>query len=707
MKRFLPILISAVLLISIFTPVHADGFESVIPELPELFGFGGGNERAVLFDIDSGAILYEKNGSSQARQGSLTTLMTALLLIENTSPDDWDTPLPPLTEVNSRWSSRGRQMGLKENDTPTRRDLLYALMLMGAADAAFVTEMLVSGSESGFVDLMNEKGRELGMNGTHFDNGYGLGSGSHYTCARDLALLTTEAMKQPIIEQAAATRQYYCSAGCPGVLLTNLNTELETEGCIGVRSGSDSEREHCVITAFKMGDARIAAVVLEAASDTSAYALAKRLINAGASIYASEGGLYSFTPTNALFRTKVETALYSAPDLNEIASTVPVGEGLRVSGACDMKPGLRCCVYHNGSFLWANADELEFICFVDDIFIENGVSLSCERQKNEPIELASFISTRHEVESVSISLRLPDGTLKLKKDYSPCTHGVCRLSGTTLAESIMALQLTEGIYTCETEVKVRQSIPGIESAETVKTNTSVLSVGTGGECVSYNCGLGYGAPQGECFLGEFIIPAETPGRPGFIFEEWNTAPDGTGQSFAPGETVPYPSSLTLYPIWSVGDVSWNVIAEAAHEGSLSFAGFAENTGGITSLRLIVNGGEGAAFDKSVSLCVNSTELGGLFDQEPITLEPGEYEVELWGAAGGRAEEKLFGTHLSVGEAAPVETEAPQITPAPTEETGEKKPFLNLAAVPIAVWFIVGAAVVAGLLAAIIIIIKRG
>ena len=706
MKRLLPLIIAIILLFSITAPVSADGFGDEVPELPELFGFGGDEERAVLFDLDSGAVLYEKNSSEQARPGSLTVMMTALLLIENTDPADWDSPLPPLKEVNSKWSARGAQMGLKEDDTPTRRDLLYALLLTGAADAAFVTEIIVSGTEAEFVTAMNERARELGMTVTSFDNGYGLGSGSHYTCAADLALLTSAAMKNSLFAQVCSAKEYYCSSGCGGKLLTNTNTELDQEGCIGVKSGSDSEREHCVITAYKLGEARIGAVVLEASTDASAYASAKRLINAGASVYSSEGGLYPYSPTNALFRAVRETVLKDATAGNAALSCT-AGESLRVCGASETASGTSICVYRDGRFLWADQSDLEFVCYIDDIFIENGPSLSREMEKGEQIAVESVISTRHRIESVSLTLQLPDGTVKLRRDYTPGVCGICGLAGTMLADSLTGLQLSEGIYTCTLEAIVSASVPGAEAEEIVKRSISLLSVGTGGECVSYNPGYGVNAPNGECFLGEFTIPEETPTRAGFTFAGWNSSPEGLGESFAPGQTVSVEQSLTLYPVWQIGEAKWEVDARATHEGSFMLEGFARNYAGITSLTLTVTGEDGAALDKTVLLRANTAELGTLFMEEPVVLDPGSYTVELKGAAGGAAAETLFRSELTVSKEN-IATPVPEITPAPENtEPAEKKPFINLAAVPIAVWFVIGAAVVAGLITAIVMIIKRG
>ncbi|MBR0134560.1 MAG: D-alanyl-D-alanine carboxypeptidase, partial [Clostridia bacterium] len=183
MKRIIAIAASLIMLLS-FGTAFADGLSDPLPPVVPVSVFEDlGETRAVLVDIDSGAILFSRNSDKQAKPGSLTALMTALLLMENTAPADWNVFLPALKEVNSSWSGRGNQMGLEKGDTPSRADLLYGLLLEGAADAAYTTAVLVSGSESEFVSAMNVRARELGMTGTKFDNGYGLGSGGHYTCA--------------------------------------------------------------------------------------------------------------------------------------------------------------------------------------------------------------------------------------------------------------------------------------------------------------------------------------------------------------------------------------------------------------------------------------------------------------------------------------------------------------------------------------------
>ncbi|MBQ1892961.1 MAG: hypothetical protein II155_02525, partial [Clostridia bacterium] len=146
MKRISAILLIFALSALMISPALAGAYNDALP-LPEpITGVEDiGSTPALLFDVDTGAVLFDNRSDAGAKPGSLTTVMTALLLIENTDPGEWDTPLKALKEVNSSWSRRGAQMGLEKGMTPTRRDLLNALLLQGAADASFVTSSIISG----------------------------------------------------------------------------------------------------------------------------------------------------------------------------------------------------------------------------------------------------------------------------------------------------------------------------------------------------------------------------------------------------------------------------------------------------------------------------------------------------------------------------------------------------------------------------------
>ena len=707
MKRILTFIISIILLLGPL-PARAESAEQGEPPLlPSLEGaVDTGGAKAALIDLDSGAVIYERRGDEAARPGSLTVIMTALLLIENTSADEWDEPISPLAAVNSQWSRRGAQLGLKEGMTPTRRDLLYGLMLTGAADAAFVTETLVAGSEAAFVSLMNEKAAELSMTGTNFANGFGLGSGSHYTCAHDMALLTAYAYGEAAFREACSALEYTLSEGCGGMTIKNTNEALYSPACIGVKSGYDSEKEHCVISAFNYGGLRLCAVVLEAASDSAAYGVAERLAGAGVAAYGSEGGLVSSLPTNAVFRVNTDMALYSAPDGEALRTMAAKGETVRVCASAQTDSGDWLLIYRNEDFLWMRADA-ELLLYADDIVIENGAALSREYAKNESVALDALVSSRHLIKSVSISLYLPSGACAFTGVHEPKAYGVCPLADTALSDSLRRLTLSEGIYICEIEVTAEASCAGCEKETIKKTNRSLLSVGTGGECVSYNANGGEGAPDGECYFGSFTVPQAEPTRFGYEFMGWNSSRDGSGQPFSPGETAMADGSFTLYAAWKKAESAWEANVRALYEGGLILEGTVSNPAGIVGLELEIRNAVGQEKQISGSCRANEVGPGNVLLSSPIALMPGSYTVKLTAVSAEGESSAVCEVAIEVPDESGIATPAPEETqaPAPTEDAG-KTPF-TFASIPIVVWFALGTIVVIILIALIVYIIKHG
>ena len=707
MKRISAVIITIIIALAML-PVYAgaDTYSLPLPE-PVTGVEDIGTTPAVLFDADTGAVIYENNSDKQAKPGSLTTIMTALLLIENTDLADWDVPLSPLKEVNSSWSRRGAQMGLVKGMSPTRRDLLYALLLEGAADASFVTASIVSGSEAGFVSLMNEKAAELGMTGTRFDNGFGLGSSGHYTTAYDMSLLASAAMKNDIFVSTVSESEYTCSSGCEYIKLTNSNSALGTAGCIGLKFGGDSEKEHSVIIANESGALRLAAVILEAPNDSAAYSFADRLISAGFTQYAKSCGYYNLLPTNAVYIAKSGARLLASPKGAE-AETLQANEAISVCGAHDEDGSLWLLVFRGGRYLWLDAETAEFSCYIDDILIESGPEISSEADNAEPVRLTTHFTSRHRITSVKLTVTLPDGTKEFEGTRCPNVHGYSSLESTSVSADFSSLTLPAGIYTCTVEVAVLACVPGGESTEFVKSCTSILSVGTGGECVSYNPNGGEGAPKGECFFDSFTIPNEVPTRFGMEFVCWSETSTGGGRAFFPGDTVESDTSLTLYAVWQEAVSLWNTELRAEYTSNLIIEGFVSNPAGITGLRLVIEGKDGSVFDEDAPYHGNEAAPGALFLNDPITLSKGDYTISVYASAIGGGLEQVAELSLSVKGAsqeetpAPAGTEQPEVTPAPSGKSG-----FSFLSIPIAVWFVVGALVVLGLIVAIIVIIKRG
>lgn len=699
MKRVLSVIFIIILLfpgkVKGASAGNGSGFCEPATPLPE-FGLYETGVKAAVIDLDSSAIRAETAGAERARPGSLTVIMTALLLIENTEEGLWDEPTEPLSEVNSRWTQRASQMGLAEGMTPTRRDLLYGLMLRGAADAAFVTADIVSGSETAFVAAMNEKAAELGLGNTRFGNGYGLGAQDHYTCANDMAHLAAYAMRSEIFREAAAAPYYTCSEGCGFIELTSTNTALSDPACIGIKSGSDSEKEHCVITAVQSGELRLAAVVMDASSDADAFAAAERLFSSALSAYGREIGARPFLPTNALYTANKGAVL--VPVWGGDGIKLEAGEVLRVCGSHE---GV-LYVERSGEYYSINRSDAEFLAFIDDVFIDNGAELSKELVRGERLSPAPVIRTRHRVDGVSVSIYLPGGDRVFTGNAEIGAHGTVTIEGTSLENKLRSFAVSDGIFLCELTVTV--TCAALSESETVqKVSRSVFSMGTGGHCVTYNANMGDGAPNGECFTSDFTVPDSIPRRTGCSFTGWCDSADGSGQVYSPGERIDSDSSLTLYAMWSPASPEWSADIRALYDDGLILEGSIKNPAGIADLELLITNSRGQTAELRAAVGGNETAPSCLMEA-PYRLSAGEYRLRLYGTDGTGARTLIYEGSVTAEASAtevPFESEAP----APTDN-GEHKGF-DISSVPIGVWFILGTALVVVLITAIVLIIKRG
>jgi len=251
-KRAICLPLVLLVLLSFGIPCAEAGDELV--GVPEIQG-----KAAILVDEGSGRILYAKNAHNRLSPASLTKIMTALLVIENGD-------LGKKVLVSKHAAETGESsIWLEEGEVLSRMDLLYALMLVSANDAAVALAESVAGDEMAFVNMMNSRARELKLHNTHFVNPHGLEAQDHYTSAFDLAVITREGMSKPLFEKVVATREMYLPwPGNPWQrALFNKNRLLyRYEGAIGVKTGYTREAGNCLVGAAQRGNLRLIAVVL-------------------------------------------------------------------------------------------------------------------------------------------------------------------------------------------------------------------------------------------------------------------------------------------------------------------------------------------------------------------------------------------------------------------------------------------------------------
>lgn len=176
-------------------------------------GTGVSAKAAIVYEPLTGTVFYEKNADDQMLIASTTKIMTALVALENCDIDETVT-VPKECE-----SVEGSSMYLKAGDKFTMRELLYGLLLESGNDAAAAIALHISGSIEGFAALMNAKAEALGCKNSHFANPHGLDASDHYSSARDLALIMSEAIKNEDFLKISSTS----SINIDGRIYTNHN----------------------------------------------------------------------------------------------------------------------------------------------------------------------------------------------------------------------------------------------------------------------------------------------------------------------------------------------------------------------------------------------------------------------------------------------------------------------------------------------------
>lgn len=213
---------------------------------------------AALLDGTTGECLYVKNGEQRALIASTTKIMTGLLVCEAGELDR------TVTVPDAAVGLEGSSMYLKKDETLTRRDLLYGMMLHSGNDAALTLAISVSGSEAAFVRQMNLRARALGLTQTHFANPHGLDSGENYSTALDLAHLAQAALQNAQLRAVVSTK----TAVCAGRTLTNHNKLLwRYDGCIGVKTGYTRHAGRILVSAAERDGRMLIAVTISDPDD--------------------------------------------------------------------------------------------------------------------------------------------------------------------------------------------------------------------------------------------------------------------------------------------------------------------------------------------------------------------------------------------------------------------------------------------------------
>lgn len=216
-----------------------------------------------LMDADTGEILAASNENAVLPMASTTKIMTCLVALEE--GDVASVIAAPKEAVGTEGSSIYLQLGEKL----TLLDLLYALMLQSANDAAVTIAIGVSGSVDAFVARMNEKAAALGMTNTHFVNPHGLPAEGHHSTARDMATLMAVAMGNEAFAEISGTQTFRIPEPSGSYrYLSNHNRLLKSYAdCVAGKTGFTKAAGRCLVTAAKRGSKTLVCATLNAPSD--------------------------------------------------------------------------------------------------------------------------------------------------------------------------------------------------------------------------------------------------------------------------------------------------------------------------------------------------------------------------------------------------------------------------------------------------------
>ena len=230
---------------------------------PVCFGESGA---FLVMDGRTGAVLEEENGDQILPMASTTKIMTALVVLESVSLTD-------RVAISSQAAGvEGSSLYIKAGEIYSVEDLLYALMLRSANDCAVALALHAGGTVDGFVEKMNQKAKELGLNQTSFKNPNGLPQEGHHTTARELAIIMKAAMENETFRTITATKKK--TIGDQAVINHNKLLTLYS-GCIGGKTGYTMEAGRCLVSVAEREGAPLICVTLGRRDDwnihTNAY----------------------------------------------------------------------------------------------------------------------------------------------------------------------------------------------------------------------------------------------------------------------------------------------------------------------------------------------------------------------------------------------------------------------------------------------------
>ena len=279
---------------------------------------------AILIEANTQTVLYEKNADEPMPPASVTKVMTLLLVMEAIENGKIGYADKVRASANA-CSMGGSQIYLRENEEMTVEDLLKSVIIASANDAAVALAEHICGSEELFVQKMNEKAEELGMENTCFENTNGLDDtvNNHVTSARDIAIMSQQLIKYPKITEYSSIWMDSIRNG--SFELTNTNRLIRFyKGATGLKTGSTDKAGFCISATAVRGEMSLVCVVMGAETRDIRNSIATKLLDYGFNnyrIFSDDGDMIENIPV-----LKGEKATFSA-EYRPIKIVVPKNTG--------------------------------------------------------------------------------------------------------------------------------------------------------------------------------------------------------------------------------------------------------------------------------------------------------------------------------------------------------------------------------------------
>lgn len=265
---------------------NENSFEDTV-EVNSASAFELKSKSAILVDTIGGNILYEKNIHEKLPIASVTKIMSMLLVME--AIDSGKLTMNDMVEVSENaYSMGGSQVYLKPGEEFTVRDMLKAVSIHSANDATVALAEKTAGSEEIFVNMMNEKAKELGMENTNFLDTTGLTDVGNYSTAYDITLMSRELMiKHPsVLEFTSKWMDKFREGEEAEIGLVNRNKLVRFyDGANGLKTGFTNKAGHCISASATRNDLSLIAVVLAGPDSNTRFSEARKLLDYGFANY--------------------------------------------------------------------------------------------------------------------------------------------------------------------------------------------------------------------------------------------------------------------------------------------------------------------------------------------------------------------------------------------------------------------------------------